>query len=380
MSDRKRYKNARQQAALDKRQGTLEYGQASPPPRDRQAKKAEFLQRKGEARQQHAEKPRWTRKPPSPQPLRQRGSGRDDSQMHIKPLPEGEPVRTYRVEVQSFNPKFPHVNVHGNRSRVDLYTAGKPTDVKSWYHETRDDKGLSSFTSAVGKGKKTPRKDANKFNEKFLGSRKDQPSGSRTFYNFGEPSRALHFHHQKSNNPTEIRRGHVFQIKSFLVPHDVFQQVVKDSVHENDATSHPNAPINVDRKAPNQFGLPQAYTSLLEERQIPGTARIENARRLQRKFPIEPEPGRRRKSKPSDKPNPPLASKGIERREMLHEAQQARQHSPSSEHEPDRSHSFPSPITLASFLSPAQKRQLGLDRPENRPRSSSLPSRPKPPF
>jgi hypothetical protein len=362
MSDRKRYKNQRQNAALQKRQGTLEYGQPAPPPRDREKNKAEFVQRKSDVQQKEASKSRWTKKPPSPQPLPQpRPAPRDDSQMHLKPLPDGKPVRAYRVEVQSFNQDYPHVNVRPDR-RADLYTANKPTDVKSWYTETRDGRGIPSYASAVGKGKKTPRKNDPAFDDKFLGSRKGQPSGNRTFYNFGEPTRALHFHDQKSNNPTEIKRGNVFQIKSFEVPHDVFQRVVRDSVHENDSARFPDAPINVDRKAPNQFGLPQAYTSLLEARQIHGTARTENPEALRKKFPPVPQVRHKppREKQPTA-PNAHWASKGAQQHDLQHEVQQARHPGASpGVIDADGHRSVRSQFTLADFLTPRQKQRLNI--------------------
>lgn len=313
MSNRKFFKNERQRGALEKRQETMEYGQPDPPKRDLELQKAEFVSRKQQQANIKLSKPTWNKKPPSPQTVRAKPTPFDDSKQNIKPLPEGEPVRVFRVEVESFNSSYPHAHVPEDGSQVSLYTPNKPTDIDSWR-----DKDTGQWL----KGKKTPKKDDPNFNEKFLESRKGLPSGNRTFVNFGEPSRALEFFDQKSNNPTEIQRGNKFQIKSFEVPHDVFKTVSEKSVHESQGKHHPDDPMNVDRKAPNQFGLPQAHTSLLEARQIKDTARIEKPEDLRKDFkPVEHE--KQRPQKKVRAPNAHWASKGADSYALKQEIQEA---------------------------------------------------------
>lgn len=187
-------------------------------------------------------------------------SSTNANKMNIKKLPKGN-VKVYRVEVEKFNDKFSHLNIDKN-GNGNIYN---PKQNAGQY---------------TGKGKKTPPKDTNtkKYSNKFLKGRENQPAGNMTFMNFGRPQRALNFYNQKSNNPNE--QGKKFAIKSFEVPSEVAKRIQKDSVHESLARRHPNQTINVDRVTPNQFGLPQRHVELINQTMIPGSAKLEDPKKM----------------------------------------------------------------------------------------------------
>jgi hypothetical protein len=185
---------------------------------------------------------------------------RDDNELNIKKIPS-DLVTAYRVEVNKFNEKFTHMNV---------YKTGKNNTPTGFNYTPK-----SSKAEYVGKGKKTPPKshDKRKYIDKFIKGRDDQPMGTMGWINFGEPERALEFYNQKSNNPNERALGNTFSIKSFQVPREVHEKILRDTVHERDKKKFPNRPINVDRETPNQFGLPQHYMELLNHEMVPGSAK-----------------------------------------------------------------------------------------------------------
>ncbi len=195
---------------------------------------------------------------------------RDDNDLNMKPLPEG-PVSAYRVEVEKFDERFSHLHMPKNeRSKAAIYNP-KP-DVREYEN--------------IGKGKKTPKKtkDMAEYSRKFIESRKGQPSGTMSWINFGQPERALEFYKQKSTNPTEKKLGNKFSIKSFKIPHEVYDTLSEDTVHERQKKSNPGRPINVDRETPNQLGLQQAHLELLNETMLKGSAKVEDPNEFESRY------------------------------------------------------------------------------------------------
>lgn len=228
---------------------------------------------------------------------------RDDDKLNFRE-PKSDSIRVYRAEVESFNPQYSHVNIAKKSKKATVYNpppASKGTlPLSGEKYET----GLGGYTDPEGAyipSKRTPKKedDLVRYGRKFLRGRENHPKGTMSWINFGEPERALEFHHQKSTNPMERAKGNVFGIKSFRVPSDIYRAVREDTVHERQKKKFPSKAINVDRAAPNQFGLQQHHLDLLNQTAIEGSGRVEDPEKLARKTGfVPPKPKRAPKKKP----------------------------------------------------------------------------------
>ena len=182
------------------------------------------------------------------------------------------------------------------------------------------------------------------------------------FVNFGVPKRALELYRQKRANEPHLN----FTIKSTLVPQSTFAELREQAVHELDARKFPTRPLNVDRKAPNQLGLRERHIDLLNSTAIPGSARVEDIGRLERKY-----------GRALDAEAPRQPRELVEERRGRHRRKGRRvrgralrsqlpQHDPMEEDDDEDQAELPRPRgrRLGDFFSPEDQERFGYDPDE----------------